>query len=68
MTILFAVRDDLTAEMLEYDLPPEEAASVMMDEIGGDHIRAFYDITSGEPFLLAVEESWEHYQDRIKEE
>lgn len=35
MTILMAVREDLTAELLEYDLPPMEAAEAMIDEIGG---------------------------------
>lgn len=64
MTILFALRADMTAEMLEYDLDPEEAARVMMDEIGGDVIRAVYDITDGEPRFIA-EEPWEHYLQRI---
>ena len=66
MTILFALRDDLTAEMLEYDLPPMEAAEAMLEEIDGDIVRAVYDITSGTPVQLAVEESWEHYRARIR--
>lgn len=65
MTILFALRDDLTAEMLEYDLPPMEAAEAMLEEIDGDIVRAVYDITSGTPVQLAVEESWEHYRARV---
>lgn len=63
MTVLFAVRDDLTAEMLEYDLPPKEAAALMMDEIGGDLIRAVYDVTDGEPRMIAEEDPW-HFLDR----
>lgn len=66
MTILFIQREDMTAEILEYDLPPMEAASVMLDEIEGDIVRAVYDITSGEPMNLAVEESWEHYKARVR--
>lgn len=66
MTILFALRDDLTAEMLEYDLPPMEAAEAMLEEIDGDIVRAVYDITSGTPVQLAVEESWEHYRARVR--
>lgn len=65
MTILFALRDDLTAEMLEYDLPPMEAAETLLEEIDGDIVRAVYDITSGTPVQLAVEESWEHYRARV---
>lgn len=65
MTVLIAFREDLTAEMLEYDLPPAEAASVMIDEIGGDLIRAVYDITSGEPVLVAEEDPW-HYLERMR--
>ncbi len=59
MTILIAIRDDWTADMLEYDAAPEEAACLMPDEIGGDHIRAIYDITDGTPaevsFILFFE-------------
>lgn len=66
MTILFAVRDDFSAEMLEYDLPPMEAAEAMLEEIDGDMVRAVYDITSGTPVQLAVEESWEHYRARTR--
>lgn len=66
MTILFALRDDLTAEMLEYDLPPMEAAEAMLEEIDGDIVRAVYDITSGTPVQLAVEESWDHYKARVR--
>lgn len=52
MTVLFAMRDDWTAEMLDYDLPPGEAACVMCGEIGGAHIRAIYDITDGTPAFV----------------
>lgn len=52
MTILIAIRDDRTGEILEYDAEPEEAACLMPDEIGGDHIRAIYDITDGTPRFI----------------
>ena len=52
MTILIAIRDDWTADMLEYDAAPEEAACLMPEDIGGDHIRAIYDITDGTPAFL----------------
>lgn len=66
MTVLIAFREDLTAEMLEYDLPPAEAASVMVDEIGGEHIRAVFDITSGTPVFVMEEDPW-HYLRRMKD-
>lgn len=66
MTVLIAFREDLTAEMLEYDLPPAEAATLMVDEIGGEHIRAVFDITSGEPVFVMEEDPW-HYLERIKD-
>lgn len=67
MTVLIAFRADLTAEMLEYDLPPREAAEAMVDEIGGEHIRAIYDITSGEPVFVMEEDPW-HYLERKRHE
>ena len=66
MTVLFALREDMTAEIMEYDLPPMEAAELMLEEIGGDIVRAVFDITSGEPMNLAVEESWDHYKARVR--
>ncbi len=66
MTVLFVLREDMTAEILEYDLPPMEAAELMLEEIGGDIVHAVFDITDGEPMNLAVEESWEHYKARVR--